>query len=204
MKMQVISLKKEDLRVKKTKESLYNGLLKLMEQKSFEEIRVTDICQITRINRSTFYDHFGDKYELLSSMIEDKKKELITQLKELNKEDNLKEYYLGLIRTIIKNAKENFSINSSFDIIKKNNNSIAFDMIFDATLQTVISNFKENYHNSSNVPIEVIARFYVSGVVSVLTETFKSSEYFDDEKIVEYIDAITPDLNFFTKIKNKD
>ena len=63
--------KKEDLRVRKTKANLYKGLLQLMEEKSFEDIKVIDICNVSLINRSTFYDHFNDKFELLTSLMND-------------------------------------------------------------------------------------------------------------------------------------
>ena len=63
-------MKKEDLRVKKTKLSLYNGLLSLMTKKPFESIKISEICNVSLVNRSTFYDHFNDKYELFQSYIE--------------------------------------------------------------------------------------------------------------------------------------
>ena len=62
--------KKEDLRVIKTKKSLYDGLLVMMKDKPFEDIKVADICRVALTNRSTFYDHFNDKYELLYALTE--------------------------------------------------------------------------------------------------------------------------------------
>ena len=34
-----------------------------MKNKSFEEIKVSDICKEAHINRSTFYNNFNDKYD---------------------------------------------------------------------------------------------------------------------------------------------
>ena len=45
--------KKIDLRILKTKRNLYEGLLTLMKEKTFEEIKVSDICSKAMINRST-------------------------------------------------------------------------------------------------------------------------------------------------------
>ena len=53
--------KKIDLRIIKTKKNLYEGLLTLMKERTFEEIKVSDICSAALTNRSTFYDHFSDK-----------------------------------------------------------------------------------------------------------------------------------------------
>ena len=72
--------KKEDLRIVKTKASLYRGLMTLMKNKTFENIKVSEICSASLINRSTFYDHFNDKFELLQSMLSDMKEELIQSM----------------------------------------------------------------------------------------------------------------------------
>ena len=61
---------KTDLRVVKTKKILFNTLLKLMKQKKFEKIKISDICEEALINRTTFYAHYEDKYELLMELFE--------------------------------------------------------------------------------------------------------------------------------------
>lgn len=61
--------KKTDIRTVKTVESIYNAFLSLLERKSFQLITVKMICEEARISRSTFYDHFEDKYFLLSKLL---------------------------------------------------------------------------------------------------------------------------------------
>ncbi|MGN1358231.1 MAG: TetR/AcrR family transcriptional regulator, partial [Bacilli bacterium] len=63
--------KKVDLRVVKTKRLLYATLLELMKEKTFEEIKVSDICNKALVNRSTFYSHYQDKYDLFSELVMD-------------------------------------------------------------------------------------------------------------------------------------
>ena len=70
-------MNKKDLRVIKTKKILYTTLIDLMKEKKFEEIKVSDICDQALINRSTFYSHYTDKYELLADYIIDLKKSLL-------------------------------------------------------------------------------------------------------------------------------
>ena len=65
--------KKTDLRIVKTKKVLFDTLIKLMRQKNFDKIKISDICDEALINRSTFYAHYEDKYELLDDFIEDLK-----------------------------------------------------------------------------------------------------------------------------------
>ena len=71
---------KTDLRIVKTNKALYEALLLLMKEKTFEEIKISDLCQKALINRSTFYSHYKDKYELLASWINDLKDNLQNEL----------------------------------------------------------------------------------------------------------------------------
>ena len=73
-------MEKIDLRIIKSKRALYNALIHLMKKKTFEEIKVSDICNEALINRSTFYAHFEDKYSLLSSMLDNLKQQFNVHL----------------------------------------------------------------------------------------------------------------------------
>ena len=59
----------QDIRKEKTTEAIYTAFLELIERKSFRDISVKAICEASRISRSTFYDHFEDKYHLLKSLL---------------------------------------------------------------------------------------------------------------------------------------
>lgn len=49
-----------------TKKALAASMKKLMRQKPFEKISVSDICSDCGINRKSFYYHFRDKYDLVN------------------------------------------------------------------------------------------------------------------------------------------
>jgi len=55
-----------DLRIIRTKESIQNALVELIEEKGFEAITVKDIAAKARINRGTFYAHYVDKNDLMN------------------------------------------------------------------------------------------------------------------------------------------
>ena len=62
-------MEKTDLRIRRTQELLQEALLKLMQEKPFEEITVTELAETAKINRKTFYAHHGTKQELYDSMV---------------------------------------------------------------------------------------------------------------------------------------
>ena len=191
-------MKKEDLRVRKTKANLYKGLIILMEKKPFEDIKVIDICKESLINRSTFYDHFNDKYELLNSFMNDLKEEL---LKHLNDSKNIefntvKEYFFIIVRELFNYINKNIDVYSILSIIKKNYNSVAYDMLFEAAHTAVCEELNERCINHSDIPNETISLFYVSGVISMLVDAVKDPNKFNEDKLLEELNKLIPELDY--------
>ena len=58
---------KEDLRVKRTKKALTEAFIQLLSEKSFEEITVNELCSTADIRRATFYKHYTDKFDFLTT-----------------------------------------------------------------------------------------------------------------------------------------
>ena len=54
----------EGKRIRRTKKLLRQALTRLMQQKDFQSITVTDVVREADINRGTFYAHYRDVYDL--------------------------------------------------------------------------------------------------------------------------------------------
>lgn len=98
-------MKKMDRRVKKTRTLLKNGLITLMQEKSIKEITVQELVDLVDINRSTFYLHYKDIYDLVEQLeqeVFDSFKDLINNFGE-KKED---EQFLIALYQNIKNYSD--------------------------------------------------------------------------------------------------
>jgi len=90
-----------DLRVAKTLENIKNGFAICIKQKTFTAITVKDITTAAKINRSTFYKYYEDKYYLRESLVK-------STLEELSNDINLGALNLGYDK-----------INESMDTLRK-------------------------------------------------------------------------------------
>jgi AcrR family transcriptional regulator len=63
--------KKEDARVRRTRDALGDALVALMQEKPFDTITVQDVLDRAKVGRSTFYSHYSDKDDLLMSDAEE-------------------------------------------------------------------------------------------------------------------------------------
>lgn len=69
--------KKNNQRFKDTEISMEVAMLNLMKTTEFKKITVKKICEKAMVNRSTFYVHFIDIYDMLDKMEIELRKELL-------------------------------------------------------------------------------------------------------------------------------
>lgn len=72
-----MSSKVRHVRTTKTRKSLIEAFVEIVNEKSFEKVTIQDLTERAQINRATFYAHFQDKYDLLDEVIGDSAMELL-------------------------------------------------------------------------------------------------------------------------------
>lgn len=65
----------EDIRRVKTKANIQNALIDLMADDDFEKITIKMLVSRARVNKSTFYRNYSDKYDLFDSILDQLLKE---------------------------------------------------------------------------------------------------------------------------------
>lgn len=75
-------MNQNDLRVKKTRKNIESAFIALLKEKDFHKITVQDILDRALINRSTFYKHYMDKYQLAETLCDEVFKFLKTAVRE--------------------------------------------------------------------------------------------------------------------------
>lgn len=183
--------KKLDLRIVKTKKNIYSTFEELMKNNSFEEIKVSDICNKAMINRSTFYAHYEDKYELLADYISTLKDMLSSELKKNTNIKNTKEYYLEMIRLLLSHVEDKKETYAS--IMINNKNSITMDILYDVIERDIVNQIKEmSVKKEPKIPEAIISKFYLGAVISVCTDWISGSKY-SKEEIIDFFSMLIPD-----------
>ncbi len=192
---------KIDLRIIKTKRLLYETLEDLMKNQAFEEIKVSDICTHAMINRSTFYAHYADKYELLAAYINDLKNSLASELEKNQRIQNSKEYYLEMIKLLLDHIEQKKETYAS--IMIHNRNSITIDILYDVIHKDIMKQIKESKESKiDTIPSDIISKFYLGAVFNVCLEWLKHDNQYSKQDIIHYIDLLIP--NEFYQASKKD
>ena len=108
-----------DRRVRKTRAQLRAGLARLMQQKNIKEITVKELVDEIDINRSTFYLHYTDIYQMLQSIEGELMEDILEAIKEHPLDPGMKEegysFAIQLFRILAAQSDFKLCANSDYD-----------------------------------------------------------------------------------------
>lgn len=116
--------KKLDLRTKKIYVALIKTFEELLEEKSFEEITINELCDRAQTRRATFYKHFSDKYDFFQFMLKELRNEMIEEIQHSIEVQTPENYLHTLIDVGLLFTERNKKLLLSID-----NNSVAGGML---------------------------------------------------------------------------
>lgn len=158
---------------------LSNALLELLKTKSFDDIKVTEICDKALIHKTTFYNHFEDKYELLNYVLLQIHNDITSSTKF---EGSLIDYYLSVAKYYIKYIKNNPKLFKSIITNDDSTSILLFEKLYIKDIEEKI-----NKQNIQEVPSNYAAHFYVSAVLAILSQWFIGGMVEDEDTLLNYI-----------------
>lgn len=88
-----------------TRDKLKNALTILLNEKSLNDISVSELTKEASINRGTFYLHYDDKMDLVDNLVE----EIFEELKEILTSEKVgSKYSYDIIKKVIDYVKDDF------------------------------------------------------------------------------------------------
>ncbi|WP_405100212.1 TetR/AcrR family transcriptional regulator [Oceanobacillus sp. FSL H7-0719] len=158
-----MSSKKMDRRKKYTRMVLKDSLLQLLKEKQFSAITVKEICETADINRSTFYAHYTDQYELLEKIEEEMIDDLNLYLRSYNFKE--KNEVLQMTEKIIEYFSEK---KDEVQILLNTSSHSSFQLkVMEVAHRYISKQWKEFEHMDEDLA-KYLSVFIVSGSVQVI------------------------------------
>lgn len=159
-----MAAEKIDRRVKYTKMVIKESFVKFLKQKPISKISVKEICDDADINRTTFYAHYVDQYDLLQQIENEVIDDINQYLKGYDFKNN-KVVPTEMIEKILEYIKKNSEL---FDLLLNSNRDMKFqqEIIKIIGRQHFISFIGDNSLNKEDA--EYIFYFLASGAVGVI------------------------------------
>lgn len=183
-------MKKQDLRVIRTRKMIVDAFLSLVNQKGYEAVTIQDIADTAMINRATFYAHFKDKPDLYDFVMEYAVENLsvILDANKLNKSQFIHiksiEKTLTTIFVLIK-EKQNF-----FMMLTEGSSSELFRRKISDVLSTM---YEETFsklkitENEIEVPISFIIEYMTSIFIGTVHWWVTTDSDFEPEHMARLV-----------------
>ena len=158
----------ENQRIRLSKTMLKDGLLKLLQEKPLQKITISEICEVSQINRTTFYKYYGSQQDLLDDIEADFLQKLEEGLRPIA---NQNEDALVSVLTILYSHRETFKVLANANPQKTFAEHIlklpVINMIFDSLS-------KNHLFTAQELPY--IKQFIFQGVFALLTNWLCSDD----------------------------
>lgn len=99
-----------DIRAQRTRAMLKDALSELLSSKSFEDVTVSEICELSTVRRGTFYRHFVDKYAFYEWYLESITEQFLSEFGRDIPASDIKEYASYMHARLIKFAEQNRAV----------------------------------------------------------------------------------------------
>ncbi len=136
----------QDRRVRKSQQAIRQAFIDLLHKQELEQITVQQISDLADVNRSTFYTHYIDKYDLLEQMEDEQVNEIKVFIEENDVYSN-KAISADNIRTIMEFLIGNIEENMSFYQLMFN---IGKDSNLQEKLYELITGHLNHFKNDNN------------------------------------------------------
>lgn len=198
-----------DLRIIRTKESIRDALVELINEKGFEAITVKDITTRAKINRGTFYAHYQDKFDLMSKCEE----EIMFEMSAIAKQN-----FPDVIAELETNSSAPVPlVVSIFEHINENSEFMraVLSPKGDSSFQTRLKNFMWDslFGNNPNSPIkeenllvpgQYLSSYVTSAHLGVVQQWLDSGRKESPKEMARILSTITVNGHFYAAgLKNQ-
>ena len=164
-------MKKEDLRITKTKQSIKESFIELVKKKGYNKVSVTDIVSKANINRNTFYLHYEDKEDLVKHLLNDsaKRMEILLGYADFLKHTSFSTINERQIRWGLRNIL--ITMEEEIDLFKTVLDDHSLQGFFDQVLNT-IKNSIAKMLDVSNPKSNLVFEDTMSGIFGLIKTAF--------------------------------
>ena len=141
-----------------TKSDLKVALTRLLREKDFEAISVSDITKEAGVNRGTFYLHYVDKFDMMDKLIDEILQNILSLLKE-GQPKNKQEAFPGIVK-IFEYLKEDFDFIHAMTLNRFNyTTKLIHDFLYELTKQ--ITPIQETIQSVYPLPADYATEVFI-------------------------------------------
>lgn len=186
---------KVDLRIIKTRANIKNTFIELLFEKEFNEITIQNILDKALINRSTFYNHYSDKYELAEQLVDEIVKNATSFINDRFSDKKENDLFSTIYKIYVHLYDQKKTILALWKI--KTNTLHLYDDIEDLLKKNFIQYLTINNNYNDGHLLDYYSTLYSSLVLTTIKWILTSGTESDIKKILEQVQGTLGSKVFF-------
>lgn len=172
--------KKANEQFKSNEKQILDVFIKVLEDKDIQKITVKEICEYAHVNRSTFYNHFTDIYDVLERIL-------------LMHSENMDKIFKN--HDHAKNSREN--LRWIMEYIKEN--ELFYRVSFHSPIYTKLAEgldilFRYHEMKSEDLKDEYRLQFFKQGILSIIIYWLDHDCDLEIEQVLDIIEEFYPNM----------
>ena len=174
-------MNRSESKFQNTANKMGSALINLLETQEFLDITIMDICKAAGVNRSTFYAHYGNTYDLLKETYQGMINNFLTEctfddpvdltnMQKLNKDDLnfiTPKYLLPYLKYIQKHKR-------LFKIYAENASAFESSKMDDYMIENFFVPIYAKYGVMNKKPIYYMQKYFLKGLDAIISEWVKN------------------------------
>lgn len=192
-------MNKSEAKFHNTALKMHNALFRLLEKKEFSDISIMELCAEAKVNRSTFYSHYSNTYDLIKEAYEDRLQEFFKSysksLQDIESFDAAESVFISpeYLMPYLAFVKENRRF---FKVYMSNLQSFEVDDTYSFLVEKVFLPIYQKNGISDKTIVNYMSKFYLQGITSIVLE-WVNRDCVDDEYFI--CEIITMCVRPYTK-----
>lgn len=149
---------RDDRKTRYTRRVMKESLFKLLKTKPLHKITVTAICRNADINRTTFYNHYADIYDMVESLEDELIQIIFHNVQTYNLENQTLLEYLTSLLYILKKHHSLLTM-----VMLDLNHSTFMKKLTDQLQQTIAYNIQYTYPSINRSDMNYIIAYQIHG-----------------------------------------
>ena len=180
-------IQKNDRRSLKTRKAIKDAFIQLLGKKALQEITVTELAELSDVNRATFYNHYENVRDVLNDIEED----MLNDLKAIMNDQSILSYsdfYSSMMDYVAENIK---ICNLLFVADGTDNANLIFKTVSEYFIESCKNTWKKEYGVKEITPcLEYFAYYRVSGIMAIVANWIKTGMSMDLKDVKSLISEL--------------
>ena len=182
--------KKEDARIRRTKQKLFLTFYALLSESDYQSITVNEICERADIRRATFYKHYASKDDFAKYFVITLREQFDKRKWKKSEPGASSEYYIEYLREIVSFFSKNSIIATR--VLESPELWTIIDIVMAQNYDDTCDRLRKSVSDGMRLPssVETVASFLTGGLMHCILNWLRQGKPISENELIKEVSRV--------------